>query len=88
MQTLFHVQRLNYNGIKVLEVILNFCLVLAVLSSLLLEGFLQPRRSGAALRGGAWASHCGGLSGRGAQVLVEQTAVRVVCGLTYHSSGL
>ena len=40
LQTLFHVQRPNYNGIKGLEVILNFWLVLAVLSSLPLEGFL------------------------------------------------
>ena len=50
-------------------------------SSLLHAGFLWLRRAGAALRCGAWASHCGGFSCCRAQALGTRASVVVACGL-------
>ena len=51
-------------------------------SSLLHAGFLQLLRAGATLRGGVWASHCGGFSCCGAQALGARASIVVLssCG--------
>ena len=50
-------------------------------SSLLRAGFLWSRQAGAALRCGAWASHCGGFSCCGGRALGAWTSVVAACGL-------
>ena len=51
-------------------------------SSLLHAGFLYLRRAGAALRCGAWASHCGGFPCCGARALGAWASVVVAHGLS------
>ena len=51
-------------------------------SSLLCVGFLQLRRAGATLCGGAWASHCGGFSRCRARALGAWASIVVARGLS------